>query len=182
MRLPRSGESKKQESPETILAFLSQVPLFRDLQPDQLNLLQQMAHLRHFSAGSVIMREGEPGDCMFVLVAGEVEITLRLTLETGRGEIGTKDKALIRLTADKHPFFGEMALLGTDVRSATITATSDCTTLCFTRQDLLTLEREHRDIAYVIVRHIAETLCQRVREQNRTILKLTTALSLALSR
>ncbi|MBI3945025.1 MAG: cyclic nucleotide-binding domain-containing protein [Armatimonadetes bacterium] len=182
MRLPLTIARSKEEGAEAILAFLSEVPIFRDLAPEQLATLRDMAEAHRFPAGAAILREGETGDCLFVLTEGEVDITLRLTLETSRGEIGTKDKTLIRLTAEKHPFFGEMALLGTDVRAATVTAVTDCTALCLNKQDLLILEREHPAIAYTIVRHIAETLCQRVREQNRTILKLTTALSIALSR
>lgn len=167
---------------ETPLQFLHQVSILQDLTPDQLAILLEMAKTCQFRAGTAIITEGETGDTMFLLTEGVVEITKPLTLETSRGEFSTKDKTLRRLQAEEHPFFGEMALLGTDRRSATVTAVTDCTALSLDRQDLLTLEQEHLEIAYAIVRRIAEVLCTRVHQENQNVLKLTTALSIALSR
>lgn len=182
MRLPLLHSKPLESGGETDLECLHQVPILQDLSPVQLEIVHALADRQQFREGSTIIAEGEAGDCMFFLLRGTVEITRTLVLQTGRGEIGKKDKVLSRMSAEQHPYFGEMALLGTDVRSATVTAASDCITLRLTKEDLLILERDHPAIAYAIVRRIAEELCARVHRLNQEQLKLTTALSIALSR
>ncbi len=181
MRLPLLGK-KQTPNEESLLEFLHQVSILRDLTPAQLAVVSGLAEVRQFRHGSPIISEGEAGDCMFFLTGGTVEISKALTLETSRGEFGTKEKILTRGEAARHACFGEMALLGTEVRTATVTAITDCTVLVLTRDDLAVLEREHPEIAYAVVRRIAEELCARVRGLNQDVLKLTTALSMALSR
>ena len=182
MRLPLLSQKHEPSTHETPLEFLHHVRILRGLTLEQLAIILEMAREQHFRAGKAIITEGETGDTMFVLTEGVVEITIPLTLETSRGEFSKRDKTLIRLKAEDHPCFGEMALFGSDVRTATVTAVTDCTTLVLDKQSLLALEQEHLEIAYGIVRGIAEVLCARVHQGNHDVLKLTTALSIALSR
>lgn len=65
-----------------------------------------------FDPGQVIFREGDPADCMYVLLTGEVELTKR-------GEHG---KTMLRTVNQVNDFFGEMALIDGKPRSATATA------------------------------------------------------------
>lgn len=67
--------------------------------------------LVEYQAGDVIMEEGEEGNLMFVVMSGEVSISLKgqEIAAVGPGEI-----------------IGEMALINSDLRSATVTATTDC--------------------------------------------------------
>ena len=62
--------------------------------------------------GAVIVREGEPGNCMYVVQAGKVEVV--------RGE-GDHERRLDVISEGS--FFGEMALFETEMRSATVRAT-----------------------------------------------------------
>lgn len=71
--------------------------------------------LRSYAAGSVIFAEGEPGDQMFVVLEGEVEI-LKST-QAGSAKTLT--------TLGKGEFFGEMALVDSSLRSATAQAKTD---------------------------------------------------------
>lgn len=64
-----------------------------------------------FSAGQIVFREGEPGDVMYVVQEGEVEITL--------------DDQVLE-TAGPGGLVGEMALVDTSRRSATAVAKTDC--------------------------------------------------------
>ena len=182
MRLPTIGRKHPEPGGVSVIEFLHEVSIFEDLAPEQLVTLREMADTQHFRAGNAIITEGEAGDCMFVLLDGIVDISKSLTLKTSQSEFSTKDKTLTRLKAEQHPFFGEIAMLGTDVRTATVMAVTDCTTLAFTRGDLETLERQHPEIAYAVVKGIAKELCGRLHQQNQNVLKLATALSIALSR
>ena len=77
---------------------------------DLLEVFKDSEDIADFPAGSVIIREGEEGNKMFVVMEGEVEITIkgRLIAKAKRGEI-----------------VGEMALINPDLRSATVTALTD---------------------------------------------------------
>jgi hypothetical protein len=66
--------------------------------------------------------------------------------------------------------------------TATVVARSDCVLLEITRNDFLRLGEENPRIGYKITRNITQLLCSRLRKADEDTIKLTTALSLALSK
>jgi small-conductance mechanosensitive channel/CRP-like cAMP-binding protein len=96
------------------LDALEQVGLLRPLDAADRELLAD--HLRHapFARGEVLTRQGEPGDWLFLVTAGEVAV--RVATEGGL------DREVARLRAGD--FFGEMSLMTGERRSATVTATT----------------------------------------------------------
>ncbi len=89
------------------------VSLFADLEPAALASLERAAELRDFPVGAVIVSQEEPGESLFVLARGRVKVVLY-------GESGRE----VILSIFKQPgdFFGEMALLDDEPRSATVIA------------------------------------------------------------
>ena len=69
---------------------------------------------RQFNAGETIIRQGDIGDCMYVIQSGEVEVVQRA---------GDQEILLGTLTAGD--FFGEMAVFEQEVRSATVRALNE---------------------------------------------------------
>lgn len=65
--------------------------------------------LEQYESGEIIFREGEPGDKMYILVLGAVELKKKLD----------KSEALIKTISEPNDFFGEMALIDGKPRSAT---------------------------------------------------------------
>jgi CRP/FNR family transcriptional regulator, cyclic AMP receptor protein len=133
-------------------------------------------------AGEVIMREGDVGDSMYLFGEGQVMVTKNLTLKTGKRGFGQAEKSMVRLDARYVSFFGDMAIFENDVRSATLTAATDCLLYEIKREDFERLTQQNSALGYKFVRKIAEVLCHRLRQGNQDILKLTTALSIALSK
>lgn len=78
---------------------------------DLLEIFQNSADMETFPAGTVIMKEGSEGNLMYVVIEGEVTISL-------------KDEVLA--TVKPGEIVGEMALINSDIRSATVTARTDC--------------------------------------------------------
>jgi len=78
---------------------------------DLLEVFKDSDDLLEFPAGAVIIEEGQEGNLMYVVMDGSVTITLKNTVlaTAGPGEI-----------------VGEMALINSDMRSATVTASTDC--------------------------------------------------------
>lgn len=119
---------------------LAGTPLFSDFTAEELpDVLRRLKH-RSYAPGDLIVREGEPGESLFVLSQGRVKV-----VGTGPGgrpvelaELGEGD------------FFGEVALLTGRPRTATITSLDETEVLELTRGDLQDLEGRHARIRQVI--------------------------------
>jgi len=109
--------------------LIDTVPLLNGLSPPVLEGLAQRATPVTFLAGDVVIGEGEKGDALYIISHGMVRVT--------------KGDEVIAELRDGD-FFGEMALLGEQVRTATITAVMPSTLLRLTRHDVLALaEADH---------------------------------------
>jgi signal transduction histidine kinase len=93
-----------------MLDELRQIPLFADLSEEDLEQLYKMAETVSIPAGQLVLREGDPGDSLYVVLAGELEVTKR--------QGGGQDILLALYKPGQ--FFGEMALLEQAPRSASV--------------------------------------------------------------
>ena len=95
--------------------LLSHVPLLASLDPAQLHALAGACVARVIAAGDIVFRKGDPGDALYIVEAGTVEAVL---------DEGTASEQVVSrfVTGD---FFGEMALLTGQPRSATVRARAD---------------------------------------------------------
>jgi hypothetical protein len=132
-------------NPVEIALHLRSLPLFQGLTARQLmNLANEVREEQH-DAGTIVFREGEPGDCLFLIVEGQVRVT--------RGE------TLLREQGPKR-FFGEIAVLEGENRTATVATTTPVRFLRLDRDDLLRLMEELPAIAI----GICQSLSRRVNE------------------
>jgi CRP/FNR family transcriptional regulator, cyclic AMP receptor protein len=107
-------------------AQLKDVPIFSTLSKRELTEVAQQTDDLDVAEGKTLAREGDIGHEFFLIAEGIAEVT--------RGgsrvaELGPGD------------FFGEMALLGEDRRTATVTATSPMRVIVMTRQSFRTIDR-----------------------------------------
>ena len=160
---------------------LSKFQLFAGLDSSQLEQIARRVRLKKYEAKEEIVREGELGGELFLLLAGEIEITKRLTLYSRDGA-NEKEKSLIRLKDTDNVFVGEMTLFESVERSATVTALSQVTVGILTREQIHLLAENDPLIGYRIYYNIGRTISQNLRRANRDILKLTTAFCMALDR
>jgi len=158
--------------------FLKKISLFQDLEDSEIQQVVNCTTPRDFRAGEVILHEGETGDSLFIMCQGEVEITKALTLVLE--EDTPREKVMIRLRAEDGVCFGEMALLENEARSATVTASSDCSLLELHRKEFLALVRDNPRMSLKILLRLAQVLSRYLRKSNQDVIKLTTALAIAL--
>ena len=159
-------------------AFFRRIFLFQDLTEPEIQQILQHARRRHFHHGAVILQEGDSGDSMFIMRSGEVEITKKLTLILD--EDTPKERVMIRLKAENDVYFGEMSLLESEARSATVTALTNCELLELTQQDFMELVRQNPEMGVKLLLRLAQLLSRHLRKTNLDVVKLTTALALAL--
>jgi CRP-like cAMP-binding protein len=159
-------------------AFFRKIFLFQDLEDREINQVLGRTSPRKFPAGSDIIKEGAPGDSMYIMCSGEVEITKQLTLVID--EDAPKERVMIRLKAENGVYFGEMSLLENAPRSATVTALTDCQLLELYQQDFLDLIQHDPAMGSKLLLRLAQLLSRHLRKTNQDVVKLTTALAISL--
>jgi CRP/FNR family cyclic AMP-dependent transcriptional regulator len=159
-------------------AFFGKIYLFQALEEGEIRQVLDRTSLRQYPAGTVIIQEGEPGDSLFIMQTGEVEITKQLTLVLD--EDTPKERVMIRLKAEDGVYFGEMALLENETRSATVTALTDCSLLELHRKDFLELVSQNPAMGVKLLLRLSQILSGHLRKTNQDVVKLTTALAISL--
>ena len=118
------------ETPENILADLA--PLMKEIQYEQ---------------GTEIFKEGEIGDCMYIIQQGNIKIH--------------KGNTTLAILKEKE-VFGELSLLDADTRSASATADTDCILYKIDQEPFYELMDERPEVAKGFIK----ILCQRLRTMN----------------
>lgn len=132
------------------LLLIQKVPIFRELRDDFLVRLAATMEELSFPAKHTIVKQGDEGRSLYVLATGKVRV-----------HIG--DREIIKL--NKEDCFGEMAVLDTEPRSASVTTLEPCDCLMLTQQQLYEAIDETPGIAVNIIR----LLSRRIRELNQQI-------------
>ena len=161
---------------------LRKVAILSDLTDEELEYILSISKKIEVPSNDIIMTEGEVGSTMYFFVRGEVKVSKNLTLKIGEKGFGTAEKSMVKLKAEHVSFFGDMAMFQDEPRSATITASIDCTLYEISRESFTKFCTDFPEQGVKVLQKIASTMSGRVRKGNEDILKLTTALSLALSK
>lgn len=112
---------RKRNSARENLELLSKCELLRHLTPDDIEPLLEHVQKCPFPAGETVFKAGDPGDALYIIASGAVEV------------INHDDNKIADLGAGQA--FGEMALLSGGNRTATIRAKSDCQLLLIKKAD-----------------------------------------------
>jgi CRP-like cAMP-binding protein len=112
---------------------------------------------RTYHDGEVVVRQGEEGDCLYVVQEGQVEVVRE---ENGK-------ETFIRL-AGKDELLGEMAIFERQRRSATVKAKGSARVLTLDKKNFLRRINEDPSLAFRIV----ETMSRRVRELSAQVVEL----------
>ena len=97
---------------ESVAGLIGSVPLFADLEPAEIERIAEVAVPRAFEADSMVFREGDHSDACYVVRSGLFRVTR--TYPDGR--------AITLATLVPGDFFGELAMLDGEVRSASVEA------------------------------------------------------------
>jgi len=164
----------------TDLDFFHKIFLLQDMDAGEIKEVLKIATPKVFPVGALIIHEGEAGTSVFIMEKGEVEITKRLGIVLD-GEV-PRERIIIRLKADEGVCFGEMALLENEPRSATVTAATECQLWEIGRDEFMALIEQNRDLGCKILLRLAQLLSRHLRKTNQDMVKLTTAMAIALGR
>jgi HEAT repeat protein len=125
------------------ILFLKSTQLFQKVPSEDLAALARVAQVASYHPGETVVREGELGDRLYVLVHGRVEVTVagQKKASLGPGEA-----------------FGEMAVLDASPRSATVTAAEETEVLCIGSEEFYEILHEQVEIAEGVIRMLTRRL------------------------
>ena len=145
-RIPSEVPTPEEERLVERLLSLRQVSLFSRMSLERLHAIERITQESEYVRGEVIMREGDPGDDLFCLVQGEVEVL--------RGAGTPEEQHLNRLGPGA--YFGDMAVLDGAPRSATIVAATPVRVLVLAGDRLRELVQDMPALAFDLLRVLAE--------------------------
>jgi CRP-like cAMP-binding protein len=126
--------------------FMRKVALFEELAPGDLKQIARLATERFYPPGAQIVRQGDPGDELYIIVSGNVRV-----MTNGQ-------PVAVRSVGDT---VGEMAILTREPRMATLVADGDVRVLCVEQRQFEVMLRDRPEIGLAVIK----TLAQRLRER-----------------
>lgn len=154
---------------------LRRIPFFSSLPDETLSVIRDRMQMQRFKKGEHVVQEGALADSMYLIESGQVQVV------SGSGD---EERAL----ADLGPgsFFGEMALLLGERRSATVRVAIDAELWVLHKADLDALLRDHPSLGLTISRELSrrlqETIRHPVRQKQLRVVAVSGAFSSELAR
>ena len=131
--------------PKQTVEFLKNVPLFSGLSSRQLKKLANAVVPRSFSAGDEMVKQGEKGVGIFIIISGQADAIL----EMDGGEKKTVN------SFDSTDFFGELALLTEGPRTASVLAKTDVECVVLARWNFIPLLKEDAEMGVAVAQELA---------------------------
>ncbi|TFH36156.1 MAG: cyclic nucleotide-binding domain-containing protein [Anaerolineales bacterium] len=141
--------------------ILEAVELFEGATPQEISSVAALCQERTFAKGDIVTAQGDPGDELFVVCEGFVEV-LRAGVPPEQAP-----RTVVHLGAGQ--IFGEMALVDRGPRSATVKAAADETRVLVIQQDAFErLCEQNHHLGYIVMRNIAADLSFKLRHHHLT--------------
>ena len=129
------------------ILLLNEIPIFADLSPEDLRRVAEMAHEEWFPQNTDIFHQGDEGNMLFVIVEGRLQV-VRTT--DGKNQI----------LAERGPgdFVGEMAIIESAPRSATLHTQTEVRVLEIDDETFKGILRERPNVSFAVLRNISRRL------------------------
>jgi SulP family sulfate permease len=135
----------------------------KNVDVDALQLLSAWTTEERFKAGELLCRQGDPGDAMYIISKGLIDVTISVPGQNRKRRLATFGRGSV---------FGEMALLDQGKRTADIEVKEDLTCHKVTTEAMEYFQRAHPQEAMMILKTLSLILVARVRQLTETIAEL----------
>ena len=125
---------------------LQSVPLFKNLSKEELDQILHYATSRSHKKNSVVINEGDDTDSLYIIDDGSVKVYLS----------DDNGKEVIINNLETGDYFGELSVLSTGKRSASVITTSNSSFTVIYKREFKELLLNHPDIAYTLIENLAD--------------------------
>jgi len=150
------------DGPVITPGVLRRIKILADLNDAQLSHLSDFTEVQRVPQWSVVVRQGEVGDSMFLILEGEL-----------RARVIVSERETILATFSPGDFFGDMALFDHGPRSADVVANVDSTLLKISARSFERLAKEAPSLATPFLQATSKTLASRIRADNKRLGQMT---------
>jgi CRP-like cAMP-binding protein len=154
-----------------ILERIRNIDLFNDFINDEERLLNIARNTKKeiFKEGQIIIKEGDVGDKLYILHSGTIRIIKSTTVYQEKYTVNI-------MSAENNIFFGEIALIDSETRSATVLAENDCTVFSIHRKNFIDMCENDPLFGYKVLLKIAKNISASLRKMNKDVVTLFEAL------
>jgi len=145
---------------------LRAIPIFHNLNETECRQLAEIIQMHRFSAGEVVVRQGETSRNLWILMEGHCEVSKRLIATDAECE------SVVLAKLEPHNHFGEMSFFHPAPHSADVRAASDVTVLKISHKDYEDLIAEGVWAAYKLAYNVVEGLAVRMRRMDEWVTDL----------
>jgi hypothetical protein len=127
--------------------LLREIPIFADLSPEDLKRMAEIAREEWYPQDTVIFRQGDEGNMMLVIVAGQLQV-----LRTMNG------REVVLAQRGPGDFVGEMAIIESAPRSATLITKSEARLLSIDADTFRSILHERPEVSFAVLRSVSRRL------------------------
>lgn len=142
------------------------LPPFKNLDKKDFDLINNLIHDRNYVAGEFIFCEGDPGIGIYIIKEGEVEINIT----------DVHKRVFTLATFSKGDFFGEIALIDGEKRSATAIAKTDAKLAVIFKPDLDEFIDKYPKKGIKVLQGITQIVAERLRKMDKDLVSSLSAL------
>lgn len=128
---------------------LSQIPMLSKVETCKLKLLAFTSKLMEYQDGEILFKEGDPADCAYLIMSGQVEIY-----------VGNSEEAEVIVTRGENDLIGEMAIISKQTRSASVRAKGKVTVLRIDDDVFLQLLSSDSEVALDVMKQLSNKLTE----------------------
>lgn len=157
--LTRMGKADSGNHP----GIIASSSLLEDLELEQIIELGRYARRQYFRAGDTIFNQGDAGEEVYFLVRGRMDVLIDIPGSSRKRRVSALTEGTL---------FGEMAVMNSETRSATVNAARHSSCFSIDRENFEILKVEKPEIVIVLMRNLAKLLADRLRMANTMISEL----------
>jgi CRP-like cAMP-binding protein len=131
--------------------------LFHGLSIENMDELVGFAESKHYNAGDIVIRENDPGERFYWIESGRLEVQI--------SQVNKMNKILVHYLK-AGDLFGELALLGIEKRTATVSAKDPSLIFSWNAAECLHYCKHNKEIGFQIMLNLSSILGSRVRDMN----------------
>jgi len=138
------------------LYFLIEYPIYRDFEAEDIEVLSGLCEDKSYSDKETIVKEGDPGDAMFIIKKGSVKIYKE-----------TKNRRKLIALISEGEFFGEMTLIDSSPRSATVVANGPAELVRFSTRAFNEIKTNYSKTGFKVVGVLLKFMSHRIRRTTK---------------
>ena len=160
-RLPLAGVRS------SLVEMLREFPVFAGLTHAGLEQIAALGKAHEFAPGDLVVRQGDPGDAVYFLLAGELRVRLII------GEVDRMDKTLCKLARGE--FFGELGMFLQSKRTTDVIAETQSRVFRINTNAFQLLVKQIPELASPVLFNLGATMARRIAEDNQRFTREVTS-------